>query len=139
MKPILISVLCIALSACMMSPERPMTRRLDAETLALSCKDLAARQGRIEARVKELEEESQQKARGRAVTDTVINVGLASIIGVGARGGVGGLRTASAAVQGIETVRAIERGNGNYQDVTDVVALATRSGELQAAMVEKGC
>ncbi|WP_342075134.1 hypothetical protein [Yoonia sp. SS1-5] len=134
----------LAVSACSvpaLGPQQTTGPRaaVDATTLALSCSALTTRNNRIGVRLSELERQSQAQARQAAVTDAVVGIGLGAVLGVGAQGGVSGLRTASATIQGVEAVRAAERGNASMQNVTDVLALAGRSVELQRAMIEKGC
>jgi len=72
-------------------------------------------------------------------TDLVASVVLGGVLGAGARGGLSGIRTAGAVVQGVEGVRAAEQGRASFDEITEVLPLATRSGELQRAMIEKGC
>lgn len=143
MKYLLLPAILVGFASCTAVPQSSsvsQTRSIaDAETLSLSCSELSGRNARIEMRLRELEAESKAKQRTNMITDTAINIGLGAIIGAGARGGVSGLRTASATVQGIEGLRAAERGQAAYSEVTDVMALAQRSAVLQRAMVEKGC
>lgn len=140
MKLMVFPMAIVVLTACSSAPPQQVSRSpLDAETLALSCSELGTRNARIASRLREMEAESKARARQTAVTDAAVNVGLGALIGVGARGGLSGLRAASATVQGVEAVRSAERGTGSMQDVTDTLALAGRSSELQRAMIEKGC
>lgn len=132
----------LVVAGCAQPPLTPTPHRnapLDAATLALSCSEIKTRNDRITVRLKQLEQESKARARTQAITDTIVGAGMSAVIGVGARGGIDGLRAASATVQGVEMVRAAERGNGSMQEVSDVLALAGRSSELQRAMIEKGC
>lgn len=145
MKPFVqLTCVCILLAGCAGVPtasQQPVSQstQLDANTLALSCSELTARNNRITVRLNELERQSQAQARQTAVTDAVVGIGMSAILGAGAQGGLSGIRTASATIQGIEAVRAAERGAESMQSVTDVLALAGRSAELQRAMIEKGC
>lgn len=144
---IIFSCAAISLSGCMNSQQAPTqvqrnsqpAASLDTETLALSCGELQLRQGRIAKRLKDLEQEGKARAHTAAVTDTVVSAGLGALLGAGAQGGISGIRTASAAVQGIEAVRAAERGQESMSAVSDTLALAARSSELQRASIEKGC
>ena len=145
MKPFVqLTCVCILLVGCAGAPSAPQQSfaqgaPLDANTLALSCSELATRNSRITARLTELKRQSQAQARHAAVTDAVVGIGLGAILGAGAQGGISGIRTASTNIQGIEAVRAVERGSESIQSVTDVLALAGRSAQLQRAMIEKGC
>ncbi len=87
----------------------------------------------------ELEAEQKRAARTNAITNTVVNVGLGTIMGAGMQGGLDGMRAASATVQGVNAVRSAEQGHGSLANVTDTLALAQRSAQLQRAYVEKGC
>jgi len=143
MKRTITAIALISLSGCMgttqsLTPQQ--TRSIaDPETLALSCAELSERNNRITARLSQLEAESKARQRGNVITDTAINVGLGAILGVGARSGLSGIRAASATIQGIEGIRAAERGQTAYSEVTDVMALAQRSAILQRTSVENGC
>lgn len=147
MKPLTITAVALTLAGCMQTnaPQTKLTVPATAavsssdDTLALSCQDLAIRNNNIAKRVRELEAEQARMSRQNAMTDAVLGVGLGAVLGAGAQGGLSGIRTASAAVQGIETVRQAERGTGSLQNVNDSLALMQRSAQLQRAMVEKGC
>lgn len=143
MKHAVSSLLFLALSGCLGTPMTPTSATsasiADDNTLALSCSVLSERNARITTRLQQLEAESTAKQRSNVLTDTAINVGLGALMGVGASNGISGIRAASATVQGIQGVRAAERGQGAYSEITDVMALAQRSAVLQRAMVEKGC
>ena len=146
MKLFVVGIAAVMLTGCGNQPTvgnltglGPSTAALDDQTLALSCADLSTRNSNIHARVKELEAEQKAEARTNAVTDAVVGAGLTAIMGAGMQGGLSGIRTASTAVQGIETVRNAERGLGSMASVSDSVALVQRSSQLQRAMIEKGC
>lgn len=110
-----------------------------ADTEALSCAELQTRNQRITQRVRALEAEQRAQTRGNAVTDAVFGVGLGALVGVGAQGGFEGIRAASGAAQGLDTIRQAEQGQQSMSTVSDTIALAQRSSQLQRAMVEKGC
>ncbi|WP_299752387.1 hypothetical protein [uncultured Tateyamaria sp.] len=130
----------VILAGCVSNPLPTVSQRTDDDaTLALSCEELTTRNNNITARLQELEAEQKRTTRTRAITNTVVDVGLGAVMGVGMRGGLDGMRAASATVQGINTVRSAEQAQGSLVNVTDTVALAQRSAQLQRAHVEKGC
>lgn len=147
MKYINIVATALMLSGCMQTaqpaapvsiPARAAVTSAD-DTLNLSCGELTNRYTNIGTRIKEIEAEQTRLSRQNAMTDAVLGVGLGAMLGVGAQNGLSGIRTASAAVQGIDAVRSAERGQGTLQNVNDSLALMQRSAQLQRAMVEKGC
>lgn len=111
----------------------------DPQTSNLSCSDLVVRNQNITERLAELEAAQKTQTRTNAVTDAVVGVGLTALLGAGARSGVSGLGAAAETVQGIETVRRAEQGQGQLSAVSDSLALVQRSSELQRAIIEKGC
>lgn len=137
----------VMVAGCMANPVSQVAMQLpttggastDPGTLALSCSELATRNNNISARLRELEAQQQSQARQNAVTDAVVGVGLSAVLGMGAQGGLSGIRTASTTVQGVEAVRRAERGQGSMASVSDSLALINRSAQLQRAYVEKGC
>ena len=137
----------VMVAGCMGNPASQVAMQLpttggtstDPTTIALSCNELATRNNNITVRLRELEAQQQAQARQNAITDTVMNVGLGAVLGIGAQGGLSGIRTTSTAVQGIEAVRRAERGQGSLASVSDSLALINRSAQLQRAYVEKGC
>lgn len=142
MKPTTILISAAALAGCVNTGQSLPTigqSTTDPATLTLSCDELTTRNNNITARLQELEAEQKRTARTRAITNTVVDVGLGAVMGAGMRGGLDGMRTASATVQGINSVRSAEQARGSLVNVTDTVALAQRSAQLQRAYVEKGC
>lgn len=140
-------VAAVMVAGCMANPASQVGMQLpttggaatDPSTLTLSCSELATRNNNIKGRLRELEAQQQAQARQNAVTDAVMGAGLSAVLGVGAQGGLSGIRTASATAQGIEAVRRAERGQGSMASVSDSLALINRSAQLQRAYVEKGC
>lgn len=130
------------LSGCLAAPQpmpAPQVSLLDADTLALSCTDLSTRNANLKTRISELEAENRKAQRRQAITGAAINVGLSTLIGVGAGVGVGGLRAAGATVGAVNSVRSAEAASEQLAQVQDGLALAQRSAQLQRAMIEKGC
>ncbi|WP_299969362.1 hypothetical protein [uncultured Roseobacter sp.] len=131
-----------SLSACMtgtvpVSQAQPSL--LQQDDLSLSCGELSARNGRIVARAREIEAESRTRARQDAIANTAVNLGLGVLMGGAARGGLTGVQAAGAVSQATTRIRNAEGSQERLQEVTDAMALARRSAELQRAMVEKGC
>ena len=142
MKPTTILISAAALAGCVNTGQSLPTvgqPTSDPATLTLSCDELETRNNSIAARVRELEAEHQRAVRTTALTDAVVGIGLGAVMGAGMQGGLTGMRTASATVQGIESVRSAEQGHESMSNVTDSLALMQRSAELQRAYVEKGC
>jgi len=139
MKLFPIIIACSLLSAC--GPQVPIqtTPTQVAVENGLSCTELTSRNARVDARLKELEVEGNQQARTSALTNAALNIGFGALIGGSVRGGADAIRAASTLGNGMSAVLAAESGRNQMGNVTDTLALARRSAELQRAMIEQGC
>ena len=144
MKTIQLILAWSALAGCMQSvPEaKPVTTSQTATssaTAGLSCNELGLRNGRIVARLSAIEQESKATGRTNAITNAALNIGIGALIGRSVGGGVDAIRAASTIGNGMSAVLAAERGQAQMGTVSDTLALARRSSELQRAIIERGC
>lgn len=108
--------------------------------LALSCAEIQSRLSNLYARYQEIEAAETAKRRKGAVTGAIADMGMAvlggkMIGGISSVGGLRGMQTASA----VSSIIAVENNGPNLQTVNDATAIATRTGQLERAKVEKGC
>lgn len=148
MKKLTVPMLAMALivSGCLSTqqglvPNPTATRAMNshADDLKLSCSELNLRSGRLEARLAELEQEAKVQRRKDAVTNGLMSIGGSLIPGIAARGGVNGLRTAGAVMQGVDAVSSAEASQAQLSSITDTISIAQRHSDLQRAAIEKGC
>lgn len=134
--------LVATVGGCLSVPQPVSTPRaalLDEATLALSCQELAARNTKIQNRIRELEAENKRQRQQEAVAGAIVEIGLTALVGASVSGGVHGVRTASTAANAATAVRNAESAQSDLAQVQDALALGSRSAELNRAMVEKGC
>jgi len=133
-------VSCALLAACVQSaPIEQVPSTSSASVDGLTCSDLTTRNARIGERLRQLEQEGQQTASNNALKSAALNIGLGALLGQSVGGGVNAIRTASAIGGGMSAVLAAEAGQQQMETVSDTLALARRSADLQRAMIERGC
>lgn len=139
-------IMALALSGCF-SPQQGLisnpntTRSIQAQSddLKLSCVELNTRKSRLEARLVELDQEAKIQRRKDAVSSGLMSVGAGILTSMGARGGIDGLRTSGAIIQGVDAVSNAEGSQKKLSNITDTISIAQRHSQLQRAAVEKGC
>jgi len=140
MKKTVSLIACAALAACVQpTPTTNVAPSSQSSVSGLTCIELTERNQRITTRLREIEQESQATARSDALKSAALNIGIGALLGRSVGGGVDAIRTASTIGSGMQGVLAAETGRAQMGTVSDTLALARRSSELQRASIEQGC